>query len=122
MRILGHCPPDNLEHTFWGDMMIIVLFGTELREDADLEDYRMTAKRMHELVRQVPGFISAKRFVAEDGEPVVIVRFESEEALQAWRNHPEHMEAQKKGRKSFYNCGWVQVCKTIRNYTFQRIV
>jgi calcium/proton exchanger cax len=38
--------------------MVIVLFGTELRADADLEEYQARSRRMNELVRQIPGFIS----------------------------------------------------------------
>jgi heme-degrading monooxygenase HmoA len=94
--------------------MIVVLFNAERREEIDLEGYQALAKRMNELVREIPGFISVKKYVAADGEAVTIARFESEEALAEWRNHPEHLEAQKKGREEFYSSAWVQVCKTIR--------
>ena len=100
--------------------MIIVLFGTEMRDDADLDDYKATSKQMLELARQIPGFISIKGFVAEDGEAIAIARFASEEALEAWRNHPEHVKAQRRGREQFYHAYWVQVCKTIRDYEFHR--
>jgi len=38
---------------------------------------------MHELVETIPGFISIKGFIGEDDEEIDIVRFESEEALEA---------------------------------------
>lgn len=100
--------------------MVIVLFGTKLRADADLTEYRARSKRMHELVEQMPGFISVKGYTAEDGDEVVIARFASEEALDAWRFHPEHVEAQQRGRDAFYESYWVQVGTTIREYTFDR--
>jgi heme-degrading monooxygenase HmoA len=70
---------------------------------------------MRALAKEMPGFISHKVFVAEDGERVAIVEFESEEAQRAWRLHPEHVDAQKKGRKDFYVEYRVQVCGVLRD-------
>jgi heme-degrading monooxygenase HmoA len=100
--------------------MVIVLFGTEMREDADLVDYEARSKRMNDLVRQMPGFISVKGYTASDGDEVVIARFASEQALDAWRFHPEHVATQRKGREEYYESYWVQVCKTIRDYEFHQ--
>ena len=79
--------------------MVIVLFGTQMREDADLADYETRSARMDEVVRQIPGFMSVKSYTAADGDAVVIARFASEEALDLWRFHPEHGEAQRQGRE-----------------------
>jgi heme-degrading monooxygenase HmoA len=98
--------------------MIVVLFSATPRGDLDLEDYRRASARMRELVATVPGFISYNSYRAEDGETVAIVRFDSEEALDAWRFHPEHREAQDKGRHCYYQEYWVQVCSTLREYRF----
>jgi heme-degrading monooxygenase HmoA len=57
---------------------------------------------MHELVRQHPGFISIETLTTPDGEEVSLELFESEESVQAWRRHPEHLEAQRRGRAEFY--------------------
>ena len=100
--------------------MVIVLFGTELRADADLAEYQARSRQMNELVRQIPGFISVKGYTAGDGDEVVIARFESEEALDAWRFQPEHVETQRRGREAFSESYWVQVCTTIRDYAFHR--
>ncbi|HEV2457613.1 MAG TPA: antibiotic biosynthesis monooxygenase [Ktedonobacterales bacterium] len=100
--------------------MVIVLFGTELRADADLEEYQARSRRMNELVRQIPGFISVKGYTADDGEEVTIARFESEEALDTWRFQPEHVETQRRAREAYYESYWVQVCATIRDYAFHR--
>jgi heme-degrading monooxygenase HmoA len=64
----------------------------------------------------MPGFISIKTFDAADGERVSIVEFESEETHNAWRKHPEHLEAQLLGRKRFYSEFQIQVCKVERAY------
>jgi heme-degrading monooxygenase HmoA len=75
---------------------------------------------MRALAEGMPGFISFKTFRAEDGERVSIIEFESEEALRAWREHPEHRTAQEIGRGAFYAEFRIQVCSIIRQYGFKR--
>lgn len=93
--------------------MIVTVFRSRLRPGAQ-EDYAPMAKRMSELARTIPGYISHKGFVAEDGERVTIVEFESEEALRAWRIHPEHAKAKKRGVESFFSDYQFQICNVIR--------
>jgi heme-degrading monooxygenase HmoA len=98
--------------------MIVVLFSTAPYEDLDAEAYRRTSARMRELVATVPGFISYNTYTADSGEGIAVVRFESEEGLEAWRSHPEHQQAQAMGQSAFYQEYWVQVCTTLREYRF----
>lgn len=100
--------------------MVVVLFKTQLRKEAAGPEYQKTAMRMMELASGMPGFISFKTFSAPDGDSVSIVRWGSEEALNAWRNHPEHVKAQQRGREFFYQSYEVQVCRVIREYGFTR--
>ena len=100
--------------------MVVVLFGTKMRADADLDEYTSRSQRMNELVREIPGFISVKGYVSEDGDEISIARFESEEALKNWRLQPEHVETQKRAREAYYESYWVQVCRTVRDYQFSR--
>lgn len=100
--------------------MVVVLFGTKMSEDADLEEYSARSRRMNELVEQMPGFLGVKGYVAEDGEEISVARFESEEALKSWRMLPEHVETQRRARENFYESYWVQVCRTVRDYRFSR--
>jgi heme-degrading monooxygenase HmoA len=99
--------------------MIVTIFRSRLRAGVG-EDYTPTADRMDELAATMPGYISHKGFVAEDGERVTIVEFESEEALRAWRRHTEHMAAQKAGRDLFYEEFRVQTCEVLRQSNFRR--
>ena len=86
--------------------MIVTIFRSRLRPEAEDEYYPMV-KRMSELARAMPGYISHKRFVAEDGERLTLVEFESEETQRAWALHPEHLEAKKIGvAKSSAGCYW----------------
>jgi heme-degrading monooxygenase HmoA len=100
--------------------MVIFLFGTHMREGPELADYEARSARMNELARQMPGFISVKGYTAPNGDEVVVGRFESAEALNAWRFHPEHVATQRNGREKYYESYWVQACKTIREYEFHR--
>lgn len=72
------------------------------------------AKRMSELARNVPGYISHKGFIAEDGERVTIVEFESEEALHQWRIDPEHAKAKRRGVEDFFSEFSYQICSVVR--------
>ena len=93
--------------------MIVTVFRTRLNPGVD-DEYGPTAGRMSELAQAVPGYISHKGFVAEDGERVTIVEFESEAALHAWRVDPEHRAAKKRGFESFYSEFKYQICSVIR--------
>jgi heme-degrading monooxygenase HmoA len=84
------------------------------------EEYMQWAARMSELAQKMPGYISHKGFQAQDGERVTIVEFESEAAQQAWRLHPEHIKAQKKGRTDFYLEYRVQVCSVQRESAYPK--
>jgi heme-degrading monooxygenase HmoA len=68
----------------------------------------------------MPGFISFKSYRADDGETMAVVRFESREALDVWRRHPEHCETQERARQEWYDEYWVQASETFREYRFTR--
>jgi len=98
--------------------MVVVIFRSRLRDEF-LEEYRELAPKMLTIARSMPGFISFKSFVAEDGERVSIIEFEDLEAVKVWRNHPEHREAQILGRDKFYAEYHLQVCDPVRAYAFK---
>jgi heme-degrading monooxygenase HmoA len=79
------------------------------------DEYGPMAKEMSELARTIPGYVAHKGFVAEDGERVTIVEFESEEALHEWGRHPDHVRAKRRGVESFFSGYSVQICSVLRN-------
>jgi len=93
--------------------MIVTVFRTRINPGAQ-DEYGAMAKRMSELARAVPGYISHKGFVADDGERVTIVEFESEEALHRWRIDPEHRMAKRRGVESFFSEFKFQICNVLR--------
>jgi heme-degrading monooxygenase HmoA len=98
--------------------MVIVLIRTALRDPVDLPAYEQTATRMDEIVRTIPGFVSVKDYVADDGERISMVCFESQQSLTAWREHPEHVVAQRRGKQEFYASYDVRICEVVRAYDF----
>jgi heme-degrading monooxygenase HmoA len=97
--------------------MIVTVFRSRLKPDAD-PAYGEWAERMSRLAATMPGYVSHKGFVAPDGERVMIVEFESDEAQRAWRLHPDHVAAQKKGRMDFYAEYRLQICRVERESVF----
>ncbi|AMJ61035.1 antibiotic biosynthesis monooxygenase family protein [Bosea sp. PAMC 26642] len=93
--------------------MIVTIFRSRLNPGVQ-DEYGPVAKSMSELARGISGYVSHKGFVAEDGERVTIVEFDSEEALRAWRVHPEHAKAKRRGIESFFSDYRFQICSVIR--------
>jgi heme-degrading monooxygenase HmoA len=99
--------------------MIVTVFRSRLMPDLR-EEYIALVDRMAELAATMPGYVSHKGFFAEDGERCTIVEFESEEAQRAWRMHPEHRVAQRKGRDIYYASYSLQICELKRESKFDR--
>jgi heme-degrading monooxygenase HmoA len=97
--------------------LIIGIFRSRLREGATR--YPEAAERMEALVAEQPGFLGIKTFQAEDGERLSLFSFESLSALEAWRDHPEHRDAQRLGQSEFYASYSIQLCQGIREARFE---
>ncbi len=99
--------------------MIVTIFRSRLVPGLQ-DEYAALAERMHTLAATMPGYLSHKDFLAEDGERVTIVEFESEETQRAWRMHPEHVAAQRQGRERFYAEFDLKVGEVVRATIFKR--
>ena len=97
--------------------MVIAIFRSRQRSESS-DEYGPLAGRMFDLARSMPGFLGFKTFRAEDGETVSLIEFESNADLAAWRDHPEHKEAQQAGRDRFYSEYRLQVCQPLRSVEF----
>ena len=98
--------------------MIIVVFRARLRPGVDMAELGRLGERMAELARSAPGLVSYKDYAADDGENVTVVEFASEPELVAWRQHPEHVQAQERARREFFSDYRIQVCRVERSYRF----
>jgi len=80
---------------------VITVFRSRLLESAG-EAYGEHAQLMSELARAMPGYVEHKIFTAADGERVTLVTFADRESHNAWRDHPDHREAQRAGIQAYY--------------------
>jgi heme-degrading monooxygenase HmoA len=98
--------------------MVIVVFRTHVKPQADLEKLNTLNQQMVVRVSQMPGFLSMKDFSAQDGEFLVLAEFDSLESVDAWKAHPEHLVAQRRGREEFFADYRIRVCHVIRTSEF----
>ena len=99
---------------------IVVLFSATLRPDADLDAYEALSARMWEVVVTMPGFLGSREYEAGEGREFAVVRFASHDAVRAWAEHPEHREAQGRGRAEFYESYEIEITERRRAATFPR--
>ncbi|MGE0789085.1 MAG: antibiotic biosynthesis monooxygenase [Sandaracinaceae bacterium] len=99
--------------------MIVTVFRSRLREE-HLTEYLDVAAHIDALAHTMPGFVAIKTFVADDGERVSVVEFETMEQQRAWLEHPEHREAQRLGRERFYSAYRIDVCERLRGHGWGR--
>lgn len=81
---------------------VITVFRSRLLEDAT-DTYTEHAVRMSELARSMPGYVEHKIFTAPDGERVTLVTFTDRSSHNAWRDHPDHRDAQRAGIRGYYS-------------------
>ena len=90
---------------------VVTVFRSRLRPEA-ADEYADDAATIAELARSMPGYVEHKIFVAEDGERVTVVTFADPESHRAWREHPEHRAAQRRGIDRYYSSYSIQVGQT----------
>lgn len=97
--------------------MVVTIFRSRLKPENQQEYYEWAA-RMSALAKTMPGYVSHKGFVAEDGERVTLVEFADEASQRIWATNLQHVEAKKKGRADFYTEYKLQICTIERESSF----
>jgi heme-degrading monooxygenase HmoA len=101
--------------------MLVSVFIAKWREGVEADpEYARANARMHEIISGMVGngIVSVDEFRTLAGEDIVVVRYESAEARLAWKNHPEHLLAQRTGREKFFERYTVLVAELIDERTF----
>ena len=98
--------------------MVLVTFKVRARDDVDYDAFGKVSARMMELVTQMPGFHWIEWYASADdpGTQLALALFESREAVKAWREHPEHREAQNRGKGEFFERYRIQIADLARQY------
>jgi len=76
--------------------------------------YGDTASRMVELASQQPGFLGIES--AREDVGITVSYWSNLEAIKNWKANSEHIEAQKSGRKLWYDSFKVRISKVERDY------
>lgn len=93
--------------------MIVTVFRQ--RSDPEfLAEYGDVGRAVVEAAPKIPGFVSFKRFQADDGEGCTIVEFEDLAAHNRWLADPVHRQAMSRGRESFFVEYTITVCQALR--------
>ncbi|KJS25934.1 MAG: antibiotic biosynthesis monooxygenase [Hyphomonadaceae bacterium BRH_c29] len=97
--------------------MIAVVFELEPAEGR-ADDYFDLAGKLRPLLETIDGFISIERFesIAVPGRYLSLSFFETEAAVQAWRNMAEHRAAQSAGRADILQNYRLRVATVVRDY------
>lgn len=99
--------------------MEIVLFHIRTRSDIDEQEYQRTFEYMLKLVSKIPGFIGIEGFSGEDGRELAIARFDSPEAIAAWRDQPEHVRTRQRGREEFFAAYDITIATVSHHYDWR---
>ncbi|MCH2194157.1 antibiotic biosynthesis monooxygenase [Kordia sp.] len=92
-----------------------VIFTSTQTEN--LEGYAEMSAHVENLAKQQPGFIGIDS--ARNAIGITISYWESLEAIQQWKQHTDHLVAQRKGIKDWYAYYNVKICKVEREYSFK---
>ncbi len=91
----------------------VIVFRTRLRPGVDPE-YGQHAEQMWRLASSHAGYVSATDFVADDGERLALIEWDSPGNLAIWRDDVEHLAAQSDGRAKYYARYSLQVCSELK--------
>lgn len=86
---------------------------TSIRTEKE-DGYGEMANRMVELAQQQPGFLGVES--AREGVGITVSYWADLEAIKKWKANSEHLQAQKSGRKSWYDSFKVRISKVERDY------
>lgn len=86
---------------------------TSVRTEGD-NGYEKMANEMVELGFSQPGFLGAESVRDADGAGITVSYWDSLEAIENWKRHPRHMEAQRLGQELWYKNFATRVCKVER--------
>ncbi len=92
----------------------VVIF-TSKRDSGD-NGYEAMANRMVELASTMTGFIGSDSARGPDGVGITVSYWKDENSIRNWKKHAEHLEAQRKGKESWYEEYSVRVAKVGRAY------
>lgn len=77
-------------------------------------DYTAAADRMEALAEGIDGYLGIESVRATDGAGITVSYWRDEAAVSAWRDHPEHLDVQARGRSEWYEWYELRVARVER--------
>ncbi len=98
--------------------MFAVIFEVKPKVESK-NNYLEIATNLQIFLENQEGFISIERFqsLSEEGKVLSLSFWETEEAIEKWRNIPEHRVGQKDGKETLFHSYRIRVARVIRDYT-----
>lgn len=81
-----------------------------------IEGYAEIATKMERLAKEQNGFLGIES--AKNDIGIAISYWSSLEAIKQWKQHADHLIAQKQGREDWYAWYKVRICKVEREYDY----
>lgn len=94
--------------------MVVVILRAQLQPGADEGVEKMLSPAL-DLAAATKGFIAFNRYAAGE-EQLLLLEFESHEALASWRDHPDNSATQGAERDHLFKHLHIQVCDLVRAY------
>lgn len=93
-----------------------VIFTTQ--QSLDQDGYKEMSDKMEELVQQQEGYLGQEFARNELG--ITVSYWKDLESIRKWKNHVDHLMAQKLGMEKWYDWYKLRVCKVEREYHFKK--
>ncbi|UUX33376.1 antibiotic biosynthesis monooxygenase family protein [Fundicoccus culcitae] len=97
--------------------MIYVVFEVVIKANC-MDNYLRIVSDLKGELNKVKGFVRSERFqsLATENKLLSLSLWESEEAVNTWRNQVEHRLSQRVGRDSIFESYQISVLSSIRSY------
>jgi heme-degrading monooxygenase HmoA len=93
--------------------------ATDPAHEDDVDGYGQTAHDMLELAAAQPGYLGVESARGADGLGITVSYWTTLQAVAAWKQHADHVTAQRAGRSHFYRAYTVRICVVERAYSFE---
>ena len=97
--------------------MIFVLFEVTIKKNY-MDGYLALAANLKKELAKNEGFIRSERFssLVNEGKLLSLSVWESEEAVNKWRNQTEHRMSQRQGHNSMFESYTITIASQLRSY------
>jgi heme-degrading monooxygenase HmoA len=80
--------------------------------------YGAAAERMEQLAATIPGYLGIESSRSADGTGITVSYWDTEASIAEWRDHPEHLDVQGRGRTDWYEWYELRVARVERGRSF----